>query len=58
MGSLESGVGQAFAVKLRSIEPTSVEPLLGYTGRAKVEGFGRIYPNQYEATKIPFFALR
>ena len=44
MGSLESGVGQAFAVKLGSVEPTSVEPLSGHTGRAKVGESGRIYP--------------
>ena len=44
MGSLEQDVGQAFAAKLGSVEPTSVELPSGHTGRAKVAESVRIYP--------------
>ena len=44
MESHEQGVGQAFEVKLGSVEPTSVELLSGHTGRATVGESGHIYP--------------
>ena len=47
MGSLESGVGRAFAVKLGSVEPTSVELPSGYTMRAKVRESDCISPRIY-----------
>jgi hypothetical protein len=44
MGSLELGVGQAFAAKLGSVEPTGVGLLSSHTGRAKVGESGCIGP--------------
>ena len=63
MGTLEQGVGQAFAVKLGSVEPTSVELPSGHTGRAEVEESGRIYPGihiehqLFEMTKRSWITL-